>query len=125
MMIEKVHHNNVVILKVGQSATIQEASALKRWLEIKIEKEFKNFIIDLSECEFFDSTFIGALVVSIRKLKENNGKLKIIKPKDVFQSMLQMFNGSKSFEMYDTISEALNRLSLKNLSQHYALNKGI
>ena len=120
MVIETIYNNNVAILKVRESATIQQVADLKKCIEYNMNNNLRNYIIDLSECEFVDSTFIGALVVSLKKLKSIGGKLKIIKPKNDFQSMFLIFNGSNLFDMCDTVSEALNRLSSKNISQPYS-----
>ena len=39
--------------------------------------------------------------------------------------MLQIFNGSNLLDICDTVSKALNSLSLKNLSQTFSTNKEI
>ena len=115
MAIKTIYHNDIAIIKVGSSATIQQANDLKRSIENDMNNNIIKFIIDLSECEHFDSTFIGFLVVTLKKLKTVEGSLKIIKPKNVFQSMLQKFGGSKLLDMYDSIYEVLNRLSIKKV----------
>lgn len=107
MSVKTEYRNDVVIIKVHLRATIQQAASLKQSIEYDMNQNIKDFIIDLSECEFFDSTFIGVMVVTLKKLKRINGNLKIIKAKNVFQSMLDEIGGSKIFDMYDTADEAL------------------
>ena len=48
-------------------ATLHEADELKASLAIKMEEGYKNIIIDLSACDFIDSTFLGVLVNTLKK----------------------------------------------------------
>ncbi|MBK6913678.1 MAG: STAS domain-containing protein [Ignavibacteriales bacterium] len=50
-----------------------------------------DMIIDLSICNFIDSTFIGNLISVSKKLKENKTNLFLIKPeKEAFQIIVRM-----------------------------------
>ena len=107
MAIRTEYHADTAIKSVRLLATVQQTANLKQSLDFDMDHNIKKFIIDLSECEFFDSAFIGLLVVTLKKLQKNDGNLKIIKPKNVFQFLLQSIAGSKIFEMYDSVEEAL------------------
>ena len=117
MSVKTEYRNDVAIIKVNLRATIQQAASLKQSIEYDMNQNIKDFIIDLSECEFFDSTFIGVMVVTLKRLQRINGNLKIIKAKNVFQSMLDEIGGSKLFDMYDTSDEALYSFGNNNTSQ--------
>ena len=117
MSVKTEYRNDVAIIKVNLRATIQQAASLKQSIEYEMNQNIKDFIIDLSECEFFDSTFIGVMVVTLKRLQRINGNLKIIKAKNVFQSMLDEIGGSKLFDMYDTSDEALYSFGNNNTSQ--------
>ena len=117
MSVKTEYRNDVAIIKVNLRATIQQAASLKQSIEYDMNQNIKDFIIDLSECEFFDSTFIGVMVVTLKRLQRINGNLKIIKAKNVFQSMLDEIGGSKLFDMYDTSNEALYSFGNNNTSQ--------
>jgi anti-anti-sigma regulatory factor len=47
-------------------ATIGEANLLKEKLNKGIEEGFVKVIIDLSTCEYVDSTFLGVLVTTLK-----------------------------------------------------------
>jgi anti-anti-sigma factor len=117
MAIKTVYRNEVAIIKVDLRATIHQAANLKQTVEYDIQQNIRDFIIDLSHCEFFDSTFVGVLVVTLKKLKNIGGTLKIIKPKNVFQSMLEAIGGSKIFDMCDTVEEALYQINKSDIIQ--------
>lgn len=89
-------------------ATILEALEFKSILDEEIQKGNHNIIIDLSGCEFLDSTFIGVLVVTWKKLKNAGGKLKLVKPGFFAKSVFHLTGAIEIFETYETIEAALS-----------------
>ncbi len=72
---------DVLIEKVNFSrATFKEAGLFKDRLVFDILKNNLKIIIDLSSCEYIDSTFLGALVVVLKKMAERGGEIKYIIP---------------------------------------------
>lgn len=108
MSIKTQYYSDISIKVVKLTATIQQAANLKQSLDYDINHNIKNFIIDLSECELFDSTFLGVLVVTLKKLRGIGGSLKIVKPLSVFQFLLENVGGLKIFDMYTSLEEALD-----------------
>jgi len=101
--------NDLAIEIVNLSrATYKEASQLKKNLDDLIKDNQKKIIVDISQCEFIDSTFIGVLVVTWRKLKAEGGKLKLVKPGYFAQSVLHLSGAVENFESYGSVEEALS-----------------
>lgn len=72
---------DVLIEKVNFSrATFKEAQEFKDRLLYDILTNNIKIIIDLSGCEYIDSTFLGALVVVLKKMAERGGELKYVIP---------------------------------------------
>ena len=72
---------DVLIEKVNFSrATYKEAQEFKNRLLYDILTNNIKIIIDLSSCEYIDSTFLGALVVVLKKMAERSGELKYVIP---------------------------------------------
>ncbi|MEO8230960.1 MAG: STAS domain-containing protein [Ignavibacteriota bacterium] len=59
-------------------ATLKETVAFRNRIRDDIDNGKRNIIIDLSLCEFCDSSFIGALVVCTKKSFSENVKFSII-----------------------------------------------
>jgi anti-anti-sigma factor len=59
-------------------ATLKEAEEFKKILSRDIELGWKNIIVDLTDCEFIDSTFLGALVITLKKITGLGGNLKLV-----------------------------------------------
>jgi anti-anti-sigma factor len=72
---------DVLIEKVNFSrATFKEAGLFKDRLELDILTNNLKIIIDLSSCEYIDSTFLGALVIVLKKMAERGGEIKYVIP---------------------------------------------
>ena len=61
-----------------ERATLKEAEQFKKVLIEDIQDGYKNLVVDLNSCEFIDSTFLGALVVSLKKATSLGGDLRLV-----------------------------------------------
>lgn len=112
-----------VVEKVNLTrATIKEAQEFKLLLEEDILRGHTIIIVDLSECEFMDSTFIGVLVVTFKKLLKLGGSLKIVKPGLFANSILNYTGSIEVFEIFDTLKEALDSIKEKKAVKEEVLN---
>ncbi len=59
-------------------ATLIEAKVFWERLQTDISEERNKLIVDLSDCTFVDSTFMGVIVQAQRRLIENQGELKLV-----------------------------------------------
>jgi len=110
---EKKVVNNIIVEKVNLTrATWKEAIELKQILTDNIEKKFRKVIVDISECEFMDSTFLGALVVSQRDISKIGGEIKLIEPASLMQTFMEKAGTLKIFDSYQTIEEAVASFDL-------------
>lgn len=106
---EKRYHCGFLIAKINlKKATILEALEFKSILDEEIYNGQHSIILDLSECEFLDSTFIGVLVVTWKKLKAQGGKLKLVKPGHFAKSVFHLTGTIEIFETYASVEEALS-----------------
>ena len=66
--------NDLAIEIVNLSrATYKEAGHLKKNLDELIKSNQKKIIVDISQCEFIDSTFLGALVLALKSSAKIGG----------------------------------------------------
>lgn len=100
--------NDVIVIKVNLSrATLREALGLKKIIDEEINAGCKKLVIDLEQCEFIDTTFLGTLVITLRNMRENEGDLKLIEPTSYHKSLMMITNTFKLFEFYKTQEEAI------------------
>lgn len=100
-------NSQVIINSYLTRATVKEARDLKNIIEEEIIFDHFKMVIDLSLCEFIDSTFLGVLVYAHKKFAENNGKLNIVMS---FKTNLDIFFITSAFKflnVFKTKEEAL------------------
>jgi anti-sigma B factor antagonist/stage II sporulation protein AA (anti-sigma F factor antagonist) len=88
-------------------ATLKEAQELKEVLD-KLKKYFNNkVILDLSQCEFIDSTFLGAILLEKQRIINKGGKLKVIKPPNLWRDLLAVTQTVRRLKLFKTRKEAI------------------
>jgi anti-anti-sigma factor len=111
----------VATLKL-KKATILEAIDFKSILDEEIHKGQYNIIIDLNDCEYIDSTFIGVLVVTWKKLRSNGGTLKLVKLGSFAHSVFYLSGAVELFEHYQSVEEAISSF-ITPIEDYYSSNK--
>ena len=92
-------------------ATINEAKILKSIIEEQIIIGIRKLFVDISQCEFIDSSFIGSLVVAQKMMKEKGGKIMLIDSVKLDENLFHVTNTIKMFEIYRTREEAVESTS--------------
>ena len=109
---EKQLSGDVLIEKVNlQRATLVEANIMKKRLLDDIQLNNKNIIIDISKCDFIDSTFLGALVVSLKRTRETGGDIKMVIASSVAKT-LNVTGVLRVFKNYSSVEDALKSFRL-------------
>ncbi|MHB1688043.1 MAG: STAS domain-containing protein [Ignavibacteriaceae bacterium] len=99
---------NIVVETVNLTrATLKEAEEFKQTLSQDIEMGARKIIVDLTDCEFIDSTFLGSLVVSLKKMTALGGDLKLVGFQPAVHSMFELTRMYRVFEAFKTKEEAL------------------
>lgn len=103
---------DILIEKVNfVRATIKEASEFRdRVYESIAMKQYK-IIVDLSTCEFIDSTFLGALVMILKRISEKGGELKIVVPGTEAFEIMNTMGLYRVFNIYHSTTDALRSFS--------------
>jgi anti-anti-sigma factor len=115
---EKEYSSDIVIITVNVSrATFKEAHEFKKFIDDEIKKKKLKIIIDLSSCDFIDSTFIGVLVVTLKKLADIGGELRIVEPPSIAHTILTVTGTLNVFNTHKSKSEAI--MNLMDASQIY------
>ena len=65
-------------------------------------------IVDLSICEYVDSTFLGALVIALKKLSDRGGEIKYVIPKPEALYLLKLTGLYGVFNLYRTSEDAVD-----------------
>ena len=99
----------IILFKVNLlRATIKEAEVFKNMLMKDIDSGNNKLVIDLSFCEFIDSTFLGTIVISLKRVTNLGGDIKLVGFQPTVRSMLELTRISKVFETFESTDEALS-----------------
>ena len=72
-----------VWVKVEGRGTFQNSAGLKEFVKQMIQRGFREFVVDLSDCEQMDSTFMGTLAgVALRLREMGQGHLRAVNVND-------------------------------------------
>jgi anti-anti-sigma factor len=88
-------------------ATMREAEELKIQVNEKINRGYKKVIIDLSSVEFVDSTFLGVIVNTLKKVAKLGGDLKLVGFQPAVRSMFELTRLFRVFESYNVLQDAI------------------
>ena len=105
---EKTYVGGVFVIAVNLiRATINEAIAFRKIVVEEINSGQTQLVIDLSKCDYIDSTFFGVIVKISRMLIDIGSKLKVVKPSMVGESIFSHTNYLKVFDKYKTREAAI------------------
>ncbi|MGA7838524.1 MAG: STAS domain-containing protein [Ignavibacteriaceae bacterium] len=108
MSINREIKGDVVVEKIDiVRATYKEAGALKVELDKSFEKKIYKIVIDLSNCKYMDSTFLGVLVKSLKFIADKGGDIKLAAAHSDAEVLLDLTRMNRVFKLYKTVDEAI------------------
>lgn len=107
MIVEERMGDVIVEIVNVERASVNEANELKEKLNDAIDDGYKKIIVDLSECDFVDSSFLGVLVNSLKKLVKLDGDLKLVGFRPAVRSMFELTRLFRVFESFGNLQEAV------------------
>ena len=109
--LEKRYSDSYVVVNVPLiRASFDEAQEFRAIVEQDLESGNTDFIVDLSTCEFLDSTFVGAMVVMSKKIKELNGNLLLVNSGEFSEMKFLITETLTIFQIFNSMEEAVSSL---------------
>jgi anti-anti-sigma factor len=114
---------DIVVQKINLlKATQIEVQRFWEKLESENVFNFRKVIIDLSGCTFVDSTFKGILVQAFRKIKENNGEMKLVLPQLEALDSFKLSGITQLIESFESLESAIKSYNVKLPNNNLKLN---
>ena len=105
------YYKNIPIIRVNLSrATLKQADTFNNLLRDMIKNDYKKIIIDMGGVEFIDSTFLGSLVINFKKIKQLDGKLRLVNLSTPVSTIIKHTGLNKTIEIFPSREEALNNI---------------
>ena len=111
---------DITIVRIDGKGTHLNSHLLKQYLLQCLEEKLQHFCIDLSQCIYMDSTFLGTLAGIGIKVKERSlPSIQLLNPTERVQNMLEGLGIDHLFEIatQKETSKSLAPLEGKNVSQ--------
>jgi len=103
-----IYVDGVFVIEINLiRSTLNEAIAFRKILEKEINSGHTKLVIDLSKCDYMDSSFFGAIVLASKMLNQIGYKLKVVKPAIAEEDIFTHINTSSLFDKYKTREEAI------------------
>ena len=111
--VEKVNIDDLVVLAVELThSTLLETKKFRTLIDEEINQNHLKMVVDLSKCEHIDSTFLGAIMMTLQKLNEKGGKMKIVEPSNPNEDIFDVTKTHELFDMYKTRDDAVKSFKL-------------
>ena len=84
------HHNGVAWLRIEGRGSFQNSCELKSYARSRLDVGDSMLLVDLEECTYMDSTFMGTLTgVACRMESEGTARLEIVNPSPRARELLE------------------------------------
>ena len=105
---EKIHIDGVFVIVVNCTrSTMLEANEFKKLIKEEISSAHNKLVIDLTKCEYVDSTFFGAIMMTFGMMTDKGYKLKVVRPTISGEDIFTSTNTLRLFDIYKTREEAI------------------
>ena len=113
MNFEKEFKDDIVIEKVNLNrATYKEAEEFRVFMQNDILAGCQKLIVDMKNCEFMDSSFLGVLINALKILEKSNGSLKLASVHDEVLVILEITKIAELFNIFPDKEEAIKSFRL-------------
>ena len=105
---EKIYIDDILVIAVNPTrATINEAIVFRTVVKEDINSGYNKLVIDLSKCDYIDSTFFGAIIMALGMMNDIGDKLRVVKPVNPKEDIFITTNTIRLFDLYKTREDAI------------------
>ena len=102
---------SVRILEVHGDADLHSAPELRERIRGAIDEGANTVVVDLSTTTIIDSTSLGVLLGGMKRLREQNGQIRLVVPRPEVRRVFEITMLDRVFPLHDTQEEALAETS--------------
>lgn len=107
MDITVVHHPfGVAEVTVAGRLNMVTATRMREAIKQVVDANRPNVAVDLSQVVFLDSSGLGALVAGLKAVRAAGGDLRLIRPGEQAQLVLELTNMGSVLKSFDTVGDA-------------------
>ncbi|MFA7231176.1 MAG: STAS domain-containing protein [Victivallaceae bacterium] len=112
MHFEYYDKDGIVVIQIKGRLDAGNVAALKsKYRELSVNKH--NFVFDLSEMEYVDSTGLGSIVSCLKSATEAGGDVKLACLKDKPRMIFEITRAYKIFDIFDDLDAAIEAFTIQ------------
>ncbi len=92
-----------LVFELKGEVDLYSAPTLKQAVYDAIDNGRTKLVLDLDALEFMDSTGLGILVASLKRLSTEGGQLKLVCTRDSILKLFEITGLDKVFDIYETV----------------------
>lgn len=107
MDITVVHHPfGVAEVLVAGRLNMVTAARLREAIQKATDANHPNVAVDLSRVIFLDSSGLGALIAGLKAVRQSGGELRLVRPAEQAQLVLELTNMNSVLASFDSVVDA-------------------
>lgn len=99
--------NNIPILRVKGKIIGNSSVSLKNEIDLQVEEAGAQLILDLTGVPLLDSSALSAIVATLQKLRQTDGKMVLLNPQKSVMNVLKVTRLHLVLEVYDDEDSAV------------------
>ena len=108
MIFTATNVEDVEIVKINlQRATSVDSNKFKTFVMELLDLNKNKIVVDFSECDFIDSTFLSVLVTALKKIVQKDGDLRLTGLNKSASTMFTLTGMNKVFKIFSNELEAV------------------
>lgn len=96
------------VIEVGGEIDVYTAPKLREALVDAVESGHKKLIVDVEQVDFLDSTGLGVLVGTLKRVRAEDGSLDIVCTHERLLKIFEITGLDKVFGLHTTVGEAIS-----------------
>jgi len=118
MKIERANVKEYPVLRLAGELDLSSVPDVRRAIRALIDDGFVNFLINLTNLEFIDSSGLGVLVGGLARVREKQGEIKIVCANRRILRVFEMTRLTQLFEVYQDEESATEDFRRTNAPVH-------
>ena len=103
-----IKKGSVIVIAIDGDIEFDDSIQLNETFNTIINKDTAKIVLDLKDCNYIDSSGLGALVEGLKATQKANGDLRLCHLNEDFQEILMMTRIIKYFQVFDSLDDAIN-----------------
>lgn len=103
-------HGQITVLTLSGELTSDQADAFRRTCQDRFEAGISDFVLNLEYLTLIDSAGLELLLWLLEQVAERRGHLRLVKPDDTVQKVLEVTRLERRFDIHESIESAAKSL---------------